>query len=101
MQLVEPMGGCRVVIADGRTVVFGQPPEVIKSLARANVNRIDTLVLPDSRMRGGVLLSTALSSLPAWQFIDPLPVLARTRDGEEGGGEERLDEIEENPGPGP
>ena len=25
---------------------------------------------------GGVLLSTALSSLPAWQFVDPLPVLA-------------------------
>jgi len=35
-------------------------------------------------VRGGVLLSTALSSLPAWQFIDPLPVLARTRDGEDG-----------------
>jgi hypothetical protein len=34
-------------------------------------------------VRGGVLLSTALSSLPAWQFIDPLPVLARTRDDEE------------------
>jgi hypothetical protein len=30
-------------------------------------------------VRGGVLLSTALSSLPAWQFVDPLPVLARTR----------------------
>jgi glycerate-2-kinase len=35
-------------------------------------------------VRGGVLLSTALSSLPAWQFIDPLPVLARTRDGKDG-----------------
>ncbi|MBT8430071.1 MAG: hypothetical protein KJN79_09190, partial [Gammaproteobacteria bacterium] len=35
-------------------------------------------------VRGGVLLSTALSSLPAWQFIDPLPVLARTRDDEDG-----------------
>ncbi len=31
-------------------------------------------------VRGGVLLSTVLSSLPAWQIIDPLPVLARTRD---------------------
>ena len=35
-------------------------------------------------VRGGVLLSTALSSLPAWQFIDPLPVLARTRDDDDG-----------------
>ncbi|MGB5763633.1 MAG: cadherin-like domain-containing protein, partial [Sedimenticolaceae bacterium] len=34
-------------------------------------------------VRGGVLLSTALSSLPAWQFIDPLPVLARTRHDED------------------
>jgi hypothetical protein len=34
-------------------------------------------------VRGGVLLSTALSSLPAWQFVDPLPVLARTRDDED------------------
>jgi hypothetical protein len=30
-------------------------------------------------IRGGVLMSTMLSSLPAWQIIDPLPVLARTR----------------------
>ena len=30
-------------------------------------------------VRGGVLLSTALSSLPAWQFVDPLPVLAATQ----------------------
>jgi hypothetical protein len=37
-------------------------------------------------VRGGVLLSTALSSLPAWQFIDPLPVLARTNDDDDGDG---------------
>jgi hypothetical protein len=28
-------------------------------------------------LRGGVLLSSLLSSLPAWRFIDPLPVLSR------------------------
>lgn len=39
-------------------------------------------------VRGGVLLSTALSSLPAWQFIDPLPVLARTGDSEDGGSDD-------------
>jgi VCBS repeat-containing protein len=33
-------------------------------------------------VRGGVLLSTALSTLPAWQFVDPLPVLAKARDGQ-------------------
>ena len=27
-------------------------------------------------VRGGVLLSSVLSSLPAWRLVDPLPVLA-------------------------
>ena len=31
-------------------------------------------------LRGGMLLSTLLSSIPAWQILDPLPVLARKRD---------------------
>ncbi len=31
--------------------------------------------------RSGVLLSTALSSLPAWRFIDPLPVLSQGKAG--------------------
>ena len=44
-------------------------------------------------VRGGVLLSTALSSLPAWQFVDPLPVLARTRDGEDGDDDDSLQSI--------
>jgi hypothetical protein len=30
-------------------------------------------------VRGGVLVSTMLSALPAWQMIDPLPVLASAR----------------------
>jgi hypothetical protein len=33
-------------------------------------------------VRSGVLLSTALSSLPAWRMVDPLPVLARVDDDE-------------------
>jgi hypothetical protein len=28
--------------------------------------------------RGGLLLGSLLSSLPAWHVIDPLPVLARS-----------------------
>ena len=34
-------------------------------------------------LRGGVLLSTLLSSLPAWRVLDPLPVLGRMDDDEE------------------
>ncbi len=49
-------------------------------------------------IRGGVLLSTALSSLPAWRFIDPLPVLAytRRRPEEDSGEGDSLEEIVEN-----
>jgi hypothetical protein len=31
-------------------------------------------------LRGGVLLSSVLSSLPAWRFVDPLPILGRLDD---------------------
>ena len=34
-------------------------------------------------VRGGVLLSSLLSSLPAWRMLDPLPVLARIGDEED------------------
>jgi hypothetical protein len=30
-------------------------------------------------LRGGLLLSSLISSLPAWHIIDPLPVLSRSR----------------------
>ena len=42
-------------------------------------------------IRGGVLASTALSSLPAWSFLDPVPVLARVERNEED--DESLDSI--------
>lgn len=34
-------------------------------------------------VRGGVLLSSLMSSLPAWRVLDPLPILGRSRDDEE------------------
>ncbi len=34
-------------------------------------------------VRGGVLMSSVLSSLPAWRFIDPLPILGRAGDSDE------------------
>jgi hypothetical protein len=34
-------------------------------------------------LRGGVLVGSLLSSLPAWRFVDPLPVLGRLDDDEE------------------
>jgi hypothetical protein len=45
-------------------------------------------------LRGGVLLSSLLSSLPAWRFIDPLPVFAgRRRDEDEDDTDESLESI--------
>ena len=32
-------------------------------------------------VRGGALLGSMLSAMPAWQMIDPLPVLTRSRGG--------------------
>jgi hypothetical protein len=36
-------------------------------------------------LRGGLLLSSLLSSLPAWTAMDPMPVLARSKNSEEDG----------------
>ena len=46
-------------------------------------------------IRGGMLLSSVLSSLPAWRFIDPLPVLANLNQGsqEEGDDGESLESV--------
>ena len=45
--------------------------------------------------RGGLLLSSLISSMPAWRLIDPLHVLARLGAGkrEEGEDEESLDSL--------
>jgi len=40
-------------------------------------------------IRGGALVASALSALPAWRILDPLPVLARASDDED---EEEVDE---------
>ena len=44
-------------------------------------------------LRGGLLLSSLLSSLPAWHVIDPLPVLGRRGD-DDTTGEDDLDPLE-------
>ncbi|HEY0826438.1 MAG TPA: hypothetical protein VGD76_21810, partial [Ramlibacter sp.] len=46
-------------------------------------------------VRGGVLLGSYLSALPAWRLLDPLPVLARAGDD----GEDEEDEAFEPEGP--
>ena len=48
-------------------------------------------------LRGGALISSLLSSLPAWQLVDPLPVLARA---ERSGGPRPADGDDDEPGDG-
>jgi hypothetical protein len=42
-------------------------------------------------VRGGALVASALSALPAWRILDPLPVLSRVNDDED----DEADEDEE------
>ena len=45
-------------------------------------------------LRGGLLLSSLLSSLPAWHIVDPMPVLARSgRAEDEGEGDDPLEKL--------
>ena len=49
------------------------------------------------KIRGGMLLSTLLSSMPAWRLLDPLPILAGKLD--EDDDEESLETILEDDDP--
>jgi VCBS repeat-containing protein len=44
-------------------------------------------------LRGGMLLSSLLSSIPAWQILDPLPILARKKDDDPSDDDESLESI--------
>jgi streptogramin lyase len=44
-------------------------------------------------VRSGVLLSSALSSLPTWRFIDPLPVLSGSRSDSRGESDDSLESM--------
>jgi hypothetical protein len=50
--------------------------------------------------RGGMLLASLLSSMPAWRAIDPLPVLANFRDEDEDDDDESLDSLVKKGGAG-
>jgi hypothetical protein len=46
-------------------------------------------------LRSGIILSSVLSSLPAWRFIDPLPILSSL--GDSGASQESLEDIVSEP----
>ena len=67
LTIIEPAGGSRVVVSESNTVLFGQPPEVLKSLLLKGVNGFDTLVLTDIREKGGALTNNL--EFPLYFFL--------------------------------
>ncbi|KAJ4461759.1 putative Crp/Fnr family transcriptional regulator [Paratrimastix pyriformis] len=51
-------------------MLFGQPPEVVKSLMHANIKQVDTFVLPDCRDRWGVLMNNLEFLLYSFLFAE-------------------------------
>ena len=47
-------------------------------------------------LRGGMLLASLLSSMPAWQFLDPLPILARKKEDDHEDDHESLESMVDN-----
>jgi hypothetical protein len=48
-------------------------------------------------LRGGMLLASLLSSMPAWQFLDPLPILVRKKRDDPSEDKESLESILDKP----
>jgi hypothetical protein len=44
-------------------------------------------------LRGGVLISSMLSSLPAWRLVDPLPILGRLDEDDEEADDDSLESL--------
>ncbi len=70
LEVLRPMEGCRVVTCDSRAVLFGQPPEVLKCLLKTKPGLLESLVLPDVRERGGVLLNNVEFLLYFFLFFE-------------------------------
>ncbi len=68
-RLLTPAPGCRIVSDDSETILFAQPPEVLKGLLREKIERFDTLVLTDVREKDGALLNNLEFPLYFFLFI--------------------------------
>ncbi len=67
LELTSPMDGCKAVAVQDRTVLFGQPPEVLKALIKSGASPLDAMVLPDVRERSGALLNNL--EFPLYYFL--------------------------------
>lgn len=67
IDIIKPADGSRVVRDGAHTVLFGQPPEVLKGLLLQKVHSLDTLVLIDTPERDGSLLNNL--EFPLYYFL--------------------------------
>ena len=65
----QPATGSRLVTCAVETILFGQPPDIVKGLLSRGITRFDTLVLPDTRERDGSLLNHLEFPLYSFLFV--------------------------------
>jgi len=67
--LLQPSLGSRLYEDDKGSILFGQPPEVLKGLLLHGVTNFDTLVLPDIKEKGGSLTNSLEFPLYFFLFV--------------------------------
>ncbi len=65
--LIHPCSGARLIEHSDGTILFGQPPEVLKGLLLHGISSFDTLVLPDIKEKGGA--QTNSIEFPLYFFL--------------------------------
>lgn len=67
--LIQPSLGSRLYEDERGTILFGQPPEVLKGLLLHGISNFDTLVLPDVKEKGGSLTNSLEFPLYFFLFV--------------------------------
>jgi CRP-like cAMP-binding protein len=67
--LVQPCQGARLLEDSNGSVLFGQPPEVLKGLLLHGINNFDTIVLPDIKEKSGSLTNSLEFPLYFFLFV--------------------------------
>lgn len=67
--LLQPSLGSRLYEDANGSILFGQPPEVLKGLLLHGVSNFDTLVLPDVKEKGGSLTNSLEFPLYFFLFV--------------------------------
>lgn len=68
-RIIQPSLGSRIYQDPAGTILFGQPPEVLKGLMINKIEHFDTLVLTDTREKDGSLLNNLEFPLYFFMFF--------------------------------